>query len=456
MDVRECVVSWRETLWNTLDVYSGRLWATVDRALGQGEPPDSYRKRAFVNTIAVKALCSTDLDLNAKLLRGPRYGGTKTDGGRAWKTSSIICKTNNILLLTGERRRLLHRLMQPFFTSSYIRGTAFPIMLDWTQKQVENWSQKTSIPIVKATNEHACLIISRVYLGIDTQYDAELLSSLRSLFSIFNQTSRLHLKANLLHAFRPIFEWLYERTGLDIDGYHTSHAIMNEIFKKTILAANPPSDNFLGALAEADITEDERLDTLKVLYAAGTETSGSLSATLLYLLATHKEVAEEIRSQLKDPLTWEQLQSNHLLEAACLEALRLAPPLSGQIRQVLTDEFGYPPKTTVLMSHYHHNRDSKNYADPLTFNPKRFLRPDGSVDENMKRKIWLAFGQGSNLCIGRYLGWNMVKTIGAVMLLKADFDAKQEKPIPLDRQTTTALSSTVEMTVKARQPATRA
>lgn len=43
--------------------------------------------------------------------------------------------------------------------------------------------------------------------------------------------------------------------------------------------------------------------------------------------------------------------------------------------------------------------DENTYPDPMPFNPDRFLRPDGKLDETVKDPATASFGFGRRLCV---------------------------------------------------------
>ena len=62
--------------------------------------------------------------------------------------------------------------------------------------------------------------------------------------------------------------------------------------------------------------------------------------------------------------------------------------------------------------------DESVYPEPATFNPDRFLYPDGSPNPNVRDPSVAAFGFGRRKCPGRYLAveslWLAIANILAV------------------------------------------
>ena len=52
--------------------------------------------------------------------------------------------------------------------------------------------------------------------------------------------------------------------------------------------------------------------------------------------------------------------------------------------------------------------DEARYVDPDTFNPERFMTPEGTLDPNVPNPEDYAFGFGRRVCPGRFLASNSV------------------------------------------------
>lgn len=60
--------------------------------------------------------------------------------------------------------------------------------------------------------------------------------------------------------------------------------------------------------------------------------------------------------------------------------------------------------------------DEKTYPEPAKYNPDRFLRPDGSLDPNVRDPSVAAFGFGRRICPGRFMAVDSIWiTIASVL-----------------------------------------
>jgi cytochrome P450 len=91
------------------------------------------------------------------------------------------------------------------------------------------------------------------------------------------------------------------------------------------------------------------------------------------------------------------------VDAVIKETLRLYAPLPGSEPRTLptaTEIDGYciPPGTTVSIAPYTLHRNPDVFADPLKFNPNRWLDSSANFTK-MKQWFW-AFSSGGRMCIG--------------------------------------------------------
>jgi len=167
--------------------------------------------------------------------------------------------------------------------------------------------------------------------------------------------------------------------------------------------AGSHGDDLLGLLLDSDLTDSEISDELVTMVIAGHETVAAALAWTLMLLAEHQPAQDRVRAELaghpgpvpmlghKNRLPWTR--------AVVDEALRLFPPawaISRRSQQAdVIGGHAVPAGTLVIISPWLHHRRTASWADPLAFQPERFL------DAGAGRSGYLPFGQGPRLCIGR-------------------------------------------------------
>lgn len=152
--------------------------------------------------------------------------------------------------------------------------------------------------------------------------------------------------------------------------------------------ANPGTDmisKLVAAQTDGEsLSEETIVGYCQLLLIAGNETTTNLLSNLLYYLADHPAMWQQLRSQAEsDPA---------IVETAIEECLRYEPPVHWVSRNALSDTEFHGQKVskgdtvyTVLGSA---NRDPAHYEDPDTF---RLDRP---------RSDHHTFGHGIHFCIG--------------------------------------------------------
>ena len=118
--------------------------------------------------------------------------------------------------------------------------------------------------------------------------------------------------------------------------------------------------------------------------SAGIDTTGSSACFLLYHLATnpdkqeilHKEITDVVGAEGK--LTESALGKMKYMKAVQLESQRILPAIWGTSRyferDVVIGGYRIPKETTVVKAGSFTAMDDKNFVDPDTFMPERWLR----------------------------------------------------------------------------------
>ncbi len=153
------------------------------------------------------------------------------------------------------------------------------------------------------------------------------------------------------------------------------------------------------------MSDQQLLDEILVLYAAGYETTANALAWTFKLLCEHPEHHEALQKEVdstdfSEGLRMETLFSLPMTAKVSAESLRLFPPI-WIIDRVALDEDeidgirihkGDIINIYILGLH----RSEKHWKNPLEFNPDRF-----ESDTHMKTDFtYLPFGGGPRLCIG--------------------------------------------------------
>jgi cytochrome P450 len=178
-------------------------------------------------------------------------------------------------------------------------------------------------------------------------------------------------------------------------------------------------------------------DGMFSLLAASQEGTAATLSFMLYLLATHKEEASELESEIdrvfsgNDP-DYEDLSTLSAMENQLKEAWRLYPPswitTRSPSQETSLGEYKIPKGTMIAVSPYALHRDARWFEQPETFRPSRWT---SEFERGLSRGAWLPFGVGPHSCIGRTLGLLETRVILAMLVQRYRVELVGEAPLLL-------------------------
>lgn len=190
----------------------------------------------------------------------------------------------------------------------------------------------------------------------------------------------------------------------------------------------------LQARADGVISDAQVRDEIVTLIVAGHETVAATLTWTWLLLAAHPMVMQAVREEVdvRPAEAWadDELDGLAFTNAVVDECLRLYPPAWLISRRSKgADQMGayqIPAGTIVITSPYALHRDPAVWANPLVFQPERFL---GDAPD---RSVYLPFGAGPRLCIGREMARYEAPLIVASMVREFDIEVHPRGPIGKD------------------------
>ncbi|KAH8763760.1 cytochrome P450 [Diaporthe sp. PMI_573] len=169
-----------------------------------------------------------------------------------------------------------------------------------------------------------------------------------------------------------------------------------------------------------------------VLIVAGSDTAATLLSGLMYLLLKNpgclQKIAHEVRSAFKseDEISFSSVQNLPYMLACIKETFRRYPPVPGSTPRVvpkgganIAGRF-VPEGTVVSVAQLPTYHSTRNFSQPFSFQPERFLRPEQYPDD--KPGAIQPFGIGPRDCIGKNLAYAEVKMILARILHNFDME----------------------------------
>ncbi|KAI0082381.1 cytochrome P450 [Panus rudis PR-1116 ss-1] len=186
-------------------------------------------------------------------------------------------------------------------------------------------------------------------------------------------------------------------------------------------------------------------DSLGVAYAAGFDTTTIAGRGFLLGIAINQDFQRRAQAELDavvgpnrlpDFNDFDQLPT---IRAIVLEAMRWRPvtPFAIPHQLMEDDEYnGYyiPKGATVIGNSWAILHDEKDYPDPESFKPERFLTADGKLNPEIRDPTQYTFGFGRRMCPGRFFSndslWITVATVLHTFNIEAVVD-KNGKPADL-------------------------
>ncbi|XP_046670750.1 cytochrome P450 4C1-like [Homalodisca vitripennis] len=329
------------------------------------------------------------------------------------------------------------------------------IMMGQLEKEVGNEKFDIAPYVDKCTLDVICE--TAMATSIDAQLNEE---------SQFTKSLKVVSKAVLVRAFKP---WLFPEFTFNLSTigrefskhleYINSYVDKVIAQKKKSLASfqstqdTTKDDNLYGTkqrlvfldlllMYAADpavhLSDDDIRDEVNTFMFAGHDTTASTIGFAIHLLASHPDVQERAREEVKSVLgetdrdpTYQDLLNLRYLEQVIKETLRLYPavPYIGRkLFQDLTLPSGYtiPSGAALSLFFYKIHRDPEVFPEPEKFNPENFL-PERLVGRFAFS--YTPFSAGPRNCIGQKFAMLEMKATLSRLLLTYNITSQPPAPV---------------------------
>ncbi len=347
---------------------------------------------------------------------------------------------NGLAASEGSTWRKRRALINPLMRGDHVKQLV-PTVCDSVGEVLRDWEDKrvngTPVELVRETHRLAMGAISRMLLSTDIGQD----TSYR-LGTAMREAMRLLREYNTSLFPIPLSCPVHRNRKLNghreiLDSFIASH------IKLRLANGQPEKPDFLSVLMSArDADIGERLsqqaliDETKTLFIAGFETTASVMAWALYLLASHPECAARWHEEVDRVLQGRAPQVDDLPKLSYIsqvlkETMRLYPPAYTLARQCVREDriagYGIPKSALILISVYGIHRDPIWGHDPEEFRPDRFAQK-----ATVPWSAYMPFATGKHICVGNDFAMTEMITTLAVLgqryqLIRADCEPVKAK-----------------------------
>ncbi|CAL5428504.1 unnamed protein product [Camellia sinensis] len=343
---------------------------------------------------------------------------------------------DSLVTSEGEKWSKLRKLANHALHAESLKNMV-PAMVSSVEMMLERWKQHEGeeIEVFEEFRMLTSEVISRTAFGSSYLEGKDIFEMLTKLGII---TSRNVFKTKL-----PIFSQIWKSTD-DIESEKLEDGIRDsilEIIKKRENAMTEV-DNYgtdlLGLLLKAskDADENKRItvenvvDECKAFYIAGHETTTTLLAWSVLLLAIHTDWQEEARKEVlelfgqQDPNA-EGIPRMKKMNMIINESLRLYPPIINITRKVQRKvklgQFILPANINVTILTLALHLDPQIWGDDVyLFKPERFSEGVAKATNN-NPAVYLPFGFGQRSCVGTSFAINETKIALSMILQRYAF-----------------------------------
>ncbi|KAL2862208.1 cytochrome P450 [Aspergillus lucknowensis] len=187
------------------------------------------------------------------------------------------------------------------------------------------------------------------------------------------------------------------------------------------------------------------------LLEGGTDTMATTLLVFCQAMAMNPHVQEEAQSEMDAVLSDSEMPSwehRDKLPYVCMitkELLRWRPPAPGSFPHALAKDSEiagtkYPKATALIINIWGIHHDESAYADPSSFNPRRFAHqlqpaPVYANSQDASKRDHFGYGIGRRICPGIHLAERTLFTAVARMIWGLSIQLRKDdrgNPIPLD------------------------
>ena len=353
---------------------------------------------------------------------------------------------NSVFVTNGAEWQRQRRIIDPAFEGGRVRD-AFPAMLA-AGVAAAGRLRPGQVEIEEAMSHAAADVIFRTLFSIPIEDQTA-----SEVFRQFRSYQRTQPILNLA-AFLPLPRWMprfhRSRTRATARAIRALITGLTAARAAAIARGDAPDDLATRIMVTPDpitgdrFTTEEMVDQVAIFFLAGHETSASVLAWALYLVATHPGVQERVAAEalaldVESP-EFAMLSGLKFTRDVFRESLRLYPAVPMMVREATRPERFrdrvLPKGAQVVISPWHLHRHERIWANPDGFDPDRWQTDAGRA---CGRDAYIPFSSGPRVCPGA--GFAMIEGPLLLALLVRSFryyPVAGKAPVPVAHLTVRA------------------
>lgn len=361
--------------------------------------------------------------------------------------------TNN----NPEHHKRQRKLAQPAFHHRRIASYA-EIMVDYTEKMLDEWTVGEVRDLSREMRDLTMYIVAKTLFDADRDDMSSDAGKLGHAIETFQEYTDGDFGLPI-----TLPDWLPTKRNRQFkrDKEFVDQTLLKIINNRR--ASGEDKGDLLSMLLVAQdedgggMGDQQLLDEVITLFAAGHETTSNALTWTWYLLAQHPEIAAQMRVELDDVLqgrtpTLHDLADLPYTLMVLKESMRLMPSvyaLNGRVANeaVQIGDYHFPKGQFVIVSPIALHHSPHLWDEPDRFDPERF---NAENEPNIPRYAYLPFGAGSRVCIGNAFAMMEAHLILATMAQRFDFELLPTQKIELLPQITLSSKYGMHMRVLPR------
>jgi cytochrome P450 len=327
-----------------------------------------------------------------------------------WNTVLGELFPRGLMLRDGEDHRLHRRLMQPAFRAEALAGY-LARMNPRIAQALHGWGREPHFHFYPAIKRLTLDIAAEVFLGLELRAEIE---AVNRDFSDLVEASAAVVR----------LRGLGRRWTRGLDG---RARLVRLIAERIPDRRRKPGADLFSQLCSAEdeqgrrYADDEIVDHLIFVMMAAHDTTTSALTTLAYALARHPDWQQRLGEQARarpGAIDADGVKAAEDSGWALREALRLYPPLTTMVRQLIKPLVLHghtlPVGASCAIFPVWTQRDPQWWSAPDRFDPERF---SPARQEHRRHPFaWAPFGGGAHMCLGLHFAEMQVKAVLHLLL----------------------------------------